>query len=223
MLNQNSNMIYIPDKHHRRSIRLKAYDYSRSGPFFITICVKGRKCLLGKIEKGKIQLNNAGKMIHDWWHQLPKIYPNIELDEFVIMPNHLHGIIILCDNVGAALVDAQNNANSIATQKIIPNVNPDESRNNIHLNNNRAGTRSVPTNIGLGDVIGAFKSITTNEYIKGVQKLNWYPFNKRLWQRNYYEHLIRNDNELNRIREYIIENPLKWDGEDDNSDNLDID
>jgi putative transposase len=216
-------MIYDPDKYHRRSIRLKGYDYSQAGTYFINVCVQDRDCLLGEIINGEMQLNAAGQMIYDWWNQLPDKYPNIELDEFVIMPNHLHGIIILCDNVGASLVDAQNNANSITMQKMIPNINPDESPKNIYLNDNRAGTRPAPTNIGLGDVIGSFKSIITNEYIKGVQKLNWPPFNKRLWQRNYYEHIIRNENDLNRIRKYIIENPSQWDQDKENPNNMEND
>jgi putative transposase len=189
----------------------------------VTICIQDRECLLGEIIIGEMKLNAAGQMIYDWWNCLPNKYPNIKLDEFVIMPNHLHGIIILYDNVGASLVDAQNNANSIIMQKMTPNINPDESNNNIHLNNNRAGTRPAPTNIGLGDVIGSFKSITTNEYIKGVQNLNWSPFNKRLWQRNYYEHIIRDENELNRIRKYIIDNPFKWDQDKENPNNMEND
>ena len=88
-------MIYNPDKHHRRSIRLKGYDYSQAGAYFVTICIQDRECLLGEIIIGEMKLNAAGKMIHYWWNQLPDKYPNIELDEYIIIPNHLHGIIIV--------------------------------------------------------------------------------------------------------------------------------
>ncbi len=88
-------MIYNPDKHHRRSIRLKEYDYSQAGAYFVTICTQDRDCLFGDIIEGKIQLNPAGNMIHNWWNQIAQKYLNVELDECVIMPNHIHGIIIV--------------------------------------------------------------------------------------------------------------------------------
>jgi putative transposase len=206
-------MTYNQDKHHRsvwppdrRSIRLKGYDYSQSGAYFVTICIQDWDCSLGKIVNGEMQLNAAGQMIFDWWKGLPPKYTDIELDEFIIMPNHLHGIIILYDNVGASLVDAQNNGNSITMQNMIPNINPDESMNNIHLNNNRAGTRPAPTNIGLGDVNGSIKSITTNEYIKGVQNLNC-RHSTNVYGNEIFtpvpiyigKHIVRDENELNRI------------------------
>ncbi|MDP3042612.1 MAG: transposase [Candidatus Omnitrophota bacterium] len=174
------------DNRNRRSIRLAGYDYSQAGYYFVTVCVNERRNLFGDIDGGKIMLNGVGIMVEDSWNKLQQRFQFIELDEFIVMPNHLHGVIVI---VGAPLVGAQN-GDVIADDR-----------------NDRATTRVAPT---LGDIIGAFKSITTNEYIRNVKNENWLPFDEYFWQRNYYEHVIRNDNDLNRIREYIVNNPVKW-------------
>lgn len=166
----------------RRSIRLKKYDYAQRGAYYVTVCANDRHCVFGDVQKGEMGLNGAGKMVADNWEQLPKRFPNIELDEFVVMPDHMHGIIVI---VGAPLVGA---------------LNDDTDR--------RATIKVAPT---LGRIIGAFKSITTDEYIRNVKNNNWPPFNEHLWQRNYYEHVIRNEHEMDRARTYIINNPAEWD------------
>jgi len=171
----------------RQSIRLKQYDYSQSGLYFVTICAQNRKCLFGDIINGKMKLNSVGKIIDSVWKSLSKRFP-IVLDEFQIMPNHVHMIIQI---VGAGFMPAHHDG-------FMP-ARDDE----------RATTRVAPT-ITLGDIIGAFKSLTTHEYIMGVKNNGWKSFDKRLWQRNYYEHIIRDENDLNKIREYIINNPLMW-------------
>ena len=94
-------MQYNPDKHHRRSIRLQGYDYSQPGIYFITICTKNHECLFGEILNGEMRLNDFGKIAHQCWLEIPNHFPHIQLDEFVIMPDHIHGIIILNDIVGA--------------------------------------------------------------------------------------------------------------------------
>ena len=165
-------MKYDPQTHHRRSIRLKGYDYSQLGGYYITLVAQNREHFFGGIFEGKVVLNDAGKMIQLSWQNLPNRFSNIELDERVIMPNHLHGII---------------------------NIVKQES-------------------VSIADVVGAFKSITTHEYILGVKNSGWPPFEKRLWQRNYWEHIIRNEKELDRIREYIINNPIKWQADAENPD-----
>ncbi len=178
-------MNYNPDIHHRRSIRLQQYDYSEYGFYYVTLCVQNRECLFGKINNNEMFLNDIGKMIKDFWLELKKRF-NMELDAFIIMPNHMHGII-----VGAGLVPAQLHDREIHT---VPT---------------RATTRVAPTPT-LGNIIGAFKSITTVEYIENVHKNKWPQFDKRLWQRNYYEHIIRNERSLEAIREYIVKNPYTW-------------
>jgi len=217
-------MPYDPTRHHRRSIRLKGYDYSQAGAYFITICTQDRACLFGKVVNGEMQLNDAGRMVLAEWNMLPERFPHVVLDAFVVMPNHVHGIVVITNPapddtattaptiVGAGLVSAPN-----AGPMSAPNAGPMSAPNDGPMSapndgattrtTMRTTTRVVPT---LGDIVGAFKSRVTVEYIRGVKTSGWPPFRGRLWQRNYYEHIIRNERALNAIRQYIIENPRRW-------------
>lgn len=168
-------MIYDPKIHHRRSIRLKEYDYSQCGAYFINICTKNRKCYFEKYSALK-------NIVKTEWENIPNRYPHIALDEYVIMPDHFHGIIF----VGAGLAPAQNNV--------------------LHDRLSGATARVAPT---IGDIVGSFKSRCVVEWLKYIFKNDINELGK-FWQRNYYEHIIRNENELNRIREYIINNPVQW-------------
>ena len=135
-------------KYRRRSIRLKDYDYSKAGAYFITICIQNRECLLGFIENGMIILNNAGEMIKSEWMCLRRPFEHIILDEFIIMPNHMHGIIIIeCRGESC--------------------IRPNPVDMGDHKDRPYRGTE---TN-SLGRIIQSFKSITTNEYILGVKKI----------------------------------------------------
>lgn len=174
-----NQMNYNSKIHHRRSIRLKEYDYSKSGSYFITICIQNKICLLGSIVDEKMIKNDAGKMVDTQWNKLKNRFNNIELDEYIIMPNHFHGILI----IETPFIDTKNI---------------------------RADTRSAPTNPTVSSIIGAFKSITTKEYINNVKSDSWPLFHKKLWQKNYYEHIIRNEKSLEEIREYITNNPRSW-------------
>lgn len=175
-------MKFNPDIHHRRSIRLKNYNYSQAGLYFITICVHDRLPLFGKIIDGEMLLNAAGYMVANQWLLLPYRFPSIVLHEYVVMPNHFHGVI---ESVGA-----------IPCGCLIFCGCPEKE-----------GINPAPT---VGDVVGAFKSLSTNEYIRNVKQNEWQPFNKKLWQRNYYEHIIRNEEAYLKIAEYIQTNPLRW-------------
>lgn len=177
----------LPD---RQSIRLKNYDYAKSGLYFVTICTENREYLLGDIVDGKMVLNECGNMIEKWWNGIPEHFDMVELDTFQIMPNHIHMIIHI---VGAGLVPARGD---------------------------RATTRVAPTAVTLGDIIGAFKSLTTHEYILNVKNNCWKPFDKRLWQRNYYERIIRNEEEYVKIKEYIKLNPMMWERDRNNLNNI---
>lgn len=182
----------------RKILRLKDYDYSSVGWYYVTICTQDQKCLFGKIINEKMVLNSVGEMIAHWWLKLPNGFVKIELDVYQIMPNHIHGIIIINENfVGAGLVPARNNKRK--------------------TNAVRATTRVAPT---LGDIVGTFKSLTTHEYINGVKNRRWKPFHKRLWQRNYYEHIIRHQEDLNQIRQYTKDNPQKWAEDQENPKKL---
>ncbi len=191
----------------RRSIRLKDWDYSRTGMYFGTICAQNRVCLFGDVVNGDMRLNDAGRMVEKWWSELNHKFPMVQTDQFAVMPNHVHGIIAI---VGAAL-------------RVCPHdlpVCPDEpgahtgagAYTNMGAHTGVGAHTSAGTHIGvpLPRIVQWFKTMTTNEYIRGVKQFGWPRFDRRLWQRNYYEHIVRNDDELNRIREYIMNNPLKW-------------
>ena len=184
-------MKYNPNIHHRRSIRLKGYDYSQPGAYFITICTHQRECLFGEIIDGQMHLKNFGRIIQIHWGNLQKHHLHIKLDEFVIMPNHLHGIIILFnDSVGAGLNDTFTSQTEQMTIKPAP------------------ATIVQSTNYqqkGIPEIIRGFKTFSARQ-INNIRSQKGVP----LWQRNYYEHIIRNESDLNRIREYIVKNPQKW-------------
>ena len=173
-------------QHRRRSIRLREYDYAERGAYFVTIVTQDRSCLFGEIINDAMQLSGAGVAIQRWWFELKNKFATVETDEFVIMPNHLHGIVVITDTiVGADL---------------------------------RAGPvpEGAHTGAPLPTIIQWFKTMTTNEYIRGVKTLGWPAFRGRLWQRSYYEHVIRHEKSLNRIRQYILDNPAHWDADREN-------
>jgi REP element-mobilizing transposase RayT len=189
--------------HHRRSIRLKGYNYAQAGLYFVTICTKNRACLFGEIQNKKMNLNDSGKMVDNEWLKIQRRFQNIQLHEYIVMPNHFHAILEI---VGATLVVAQND--EVASDK---NIDNRKGQQGIAPTGGITKTGgNTPT---LGDIIGAFESITTVEYIRGVKNNNWESFNGKLWQRNYWEHIIRNDKSYNRISEYIINNPQNWDND----------
>ncbi len=202
-------MSFNPNIHNRKSIRLKGYDYSQTGLYFITICVQNRLCLFGEIIDGEMKLNDAGKMVDHEWMKLPERFKNIHLHEYVVMPNHFHAILEIVGNVvGATLVVAQNDG---ALNPVTVSCVDTDVITNIGQPQGIAPT-DVPTEKSktIGDIVGAFQSIVTVEYIRGVKTMNWKPFNRKLWQRNYWEHIIRNENDYQRISKYIINNPRNW-------------
>jgi putative transposase len=203
---------YNPNFHHRKSIRLKGYDYSQEGLYFITICVQNRECLFDKIIASdlsistRIELNDAGQMVGKWYNELENKFPDIHCHEIVVMPNHFHCIIENVKSVGVDLC-------------ICPNKNGTNNNVNHHIKRGQSH-RNTPSDEHdlLGEHIGSplhrvvqwFKTMTTNEYIRGVKNMGWQPFNGKLWQRNYWEHIIRNDESYKRIAEYINNNPAEW-------------
>ena len=191
----------------RKSIRLKGYDYSLPGWYFITICIQNRECLFGDIKNGKIELNDVGLLVNKYWHKLIDKF-NIQLNKYTIMPNHLHGIIRI---VGAPPVGARS---TMVTRSNRAGIKPAS----------RAGIKPAPTTTTttLGNIIGAFKSLTTHEYIQNVDNNHWPSFNKRLWQRGYYERIIRNEIEFKKIREYIQLNPQMWQRDRNNIKNQEV-
>ena len=162
-------MTYNPEQHHRRSIRLKNYDYRLEGAYFVTICTKDKECILGTIHDGTMYPNEIGKTIQSVWDDLPSRFPNILLDYFVIMPNHVHGIIVIQKYQEGAI--------------------------------NRTPT--------LGNIIRVFKAVST-QFIRKNQSPRF------ALQTNYYDHIIRNEKSLNEIKQYIFDNPLNWEKDEEN-------
>ena len=160
--------MYDPNIHHRRSIRLPSYDYTQAGAYFVTVCVQERACLLGRIADGQMQESTAGQMVRTAWEQIPIQYPGVDIDQFVIMPNHVHGILVLTESAHGSV------------------------------------------SLSLPDVVQRWKSWTTAQYRHGVHEQTWPPFAARLWQRNYYEHIIRDEGEWRTVQDYIINNPALW-------------
>ncbi len=189
-------MKYNPDKHHRRSIRLQGYDYSQPGIYFITLCTQNHECLFGEILNGEMRLNEFGKMTQQCWLEIPHHFPHVKLDEFVIMPDHIHGIIILNDIVGAKNFSPQpsNNFSPQPSNNFSPQPMPTPQQN---ITPFRSPSKTI------GSIIRGFKIGVTKGF---RQNMDIYV----VWQRNYYEHIIRNKVELNRMRQYIIDNPKKW-------------
>lgn len=179
-------MKYDPAKHHRQSIRLKGYDYSSSGAYFITLCTHQRQCLFGKIVAGEMQLNLYGAIVAEEWQRTPEIRANFAIDVWIVMPNHFHGIVII-----------------------------DHSDQTDHSNRSLPARRThgsapLPNSLhrrpqSLSSFVAGFKSITTKR-INTIRNAAGTP----VWQRNYYECIIRDRDSVAKIRQYIQKNPSVW-------------
>ncbi len=181
--------VFDAEHDNRQSTRMKGYDYTLPGAYFVTIISQSRICLFGDIKKGDILYSKVGQSIHESWCSIPGKFSNTELDEFVLMPNHLHGIIFILESDGKG--EAFSEVNNFQGVWSSENASPLRPR----------GTQSS----SLSAVIQNFKSVST----RMVNRRYFKPGNK-IWQRNYYERIIRNDRELNAIRQYIHNNPLNW-------------
>jgi putative transposase len=190
-------MKYNPTIHHRRSIRLRDYDYSQEGAYFITICVQYMRCIFGHIEQKEMIMNEFGEIAYRQWEQLPERWPHIELGAFQVMPNHFHGIIIVNDAPVSGWAPARG---APAGAQPVASGNGETDP--------KTQWATKPT---IGQIVGAYKSLVATECLKlAVQK---YPgmFLGKVWQRNYWDDIIRDIGAFNRITTYIINNPAKWD------------
>ncbi len=182
---------FDPKIHHRRIIRLKGYDYAQAGAYFVTVVTWQREMLFGEIVEGEMVLNEMGKIVQKWWHQIPKHFPNIKLGAFVIMPNHIHGIIIITEGRGAVSAPID----GLQTQQQGEMTSP------LHRNN--------PT---LGKIVAYFKYQSTKE----MNALDGTGAITKFWQRNYYDRIIRNEREMSHIWNYIEANPTHWKDDEEN-------
>lgn len=178
---------FDPQKHHRRSIRLKGYDYASEGAYYVTILVQGRRCLFGEIVDSEMHINQYGEIVQKWWDDIPVHFPNVRLGAFVIMPNHVHGIIFITNERRGEVHSLRNDQNQCITE------NQDRG----------APPLRRPT---LGQIIAYFKYQATKE-INAIERAGVIT---KLWQRDYYEHIIRNERELQQKTDYILDNPSRW-------------
>lgn len=208
---------FFKKKHHRKSIRLKGYDYSSNGGYFVTICVKNRECLFGEIINGEMNLSEIGQIAYNNWIEIQNNFNNVEIDEFVIMPNHLHGIILI--NSEDKINHESSSGNGLMNQTPANQnhvINGLQSTNDSSFNiceNNISGKYNLMLNpkITLGKIIRHFKAKTS----RIIRKNNHEYFQ---WQQNYHEWIIRDEKHLDRFRNYIYQNPLKWEIDSENPD-----
>jgi len=191
--------------HNRRSIRLPGYNYSSIGYYFVTICIQNPKQkLFGDVVDGKMVENEYGGIVRACWHDLPNHYANVVLDEFIIMPDHIHGIIRLVDRRGTAAnmgAGVSVGAGFVGAGLKPAPTNAEPDMTNI-THGNAEPVTTTPKRHGLSEIVRAFKTFSSRKINKIGQSFQW--------QRNYYEHIIRNDKSLFIIRKYIRKNPLQW-------------
>jgi REP element-mobilizing transposase RayT len=195
---------FDPKKHHRRSIRLQGYDYAQAGAYYVTIVTWHRECLFGEVVDGEMVLNDVGKIIQWEWMEIPKRFPYILLGAFIVMPNHFHGILFFHEIVGAT---RHRLSRTRADEIRLPDITTD-------------GVEGSPLPRGpkpasLGAIMAQFKSRVTKRLWK-IPALNGTP----IWQRNYYEHIIRDERDLQNKTDYIEANPMLWDEDNENPTNI---
>ena len=184
---------YAQDRHHRRSIRLANYDYSLPGAYFITMVAYQRECLFGNIVYGEMQLSPMGQIAEEHWRLIPEHFLHVTLGAYVVMPNHVHGIIIIQGRSDASPSERRGTTLSCPNStRSCPNSNPPREEFGKPVKG------SIPT------IIRSYKASVTNRIQKELNVT-------AIWQRNYYEHIIRNEAEHNRIHAYIESNPANWD------------
>lgn len=198
--NNKNNAMDTKDRHRRHSIRLKNYDYSRAGAYFLTLCAWKKECHFGIIENSEIRMNEIGRIIDEEWLRTPMIRKEIDLDVFIVMPNHIHGIVVINDGVnGEGAGDDGVNGDGANNDR----ANNDGANGRSPLPGHNARLQMRPKSVS--SFVAGYKSAVTAR----INRLRNTP-GAPVWQRNYYEHIIRDENELSRIREYIMTNPLKW-------------
>jgi REP-associated tyrosine transposase len=175
----------------RRSLRLRDYDYSQPGIYFVTVCTVGRALLFGNVVEGNVRLNDAGHATGKVWAELPRYYFGLEVDAFVLMPNHIHGIIVL---------------HGTGNRPPLAGGLPASPRP-------LEGAGTAPLRVTLGQAVARFKYEST----KRLNAVRGTP-GARVWQRNYYEHIIRHGESLQLVRRYILENPTRWQMDSENPD-----
>ena len=189
---------FDPQKHHRRSIRLKNYDYSQEGAYYVTIVTWQREFLFGDVVNQEMMLSLYGEIVQKWWEEIPVHFSNVETGAFVIMPNHVHGVIYILDERRGTVSVPHDNVTQYALGGETPPLRAFDG---------------IPT---LGQIVAYFKYQSTKE----MNKVENTGTVTKFWQRNYYEHIIRDEKDLQNKSDYIESNPLLWDEDDENPANV---
>jgi putative transposase len=183
--------------HYRKSIRLKEYDYSYPGEYFVTICTKGKECMYGSIANGKMDLNEKGRIVDRCWKGIPEHFPYVDLDEYAIMPNHFHGIIIINEN---NCCSSRGEVTSPLHKPTLGNI---------------VDASSPLRKRTLGNIVAYFKYQST-KMINELQSTA----GVKVWQRNYYDRIVRNEKELQNMQDYIVNNVISWAFEKEHPENI---
>ena len=189
-------MKYNPNIHHRRSVRLRGYDYAKEGMYFVTICCKEKIHFFGEVKNEKMELNEFGNIAHQLWENLPERWPHIILGAFQIMPNHMHGVLLIQRPTTNEDTTTLNRSNLYA-----PSSLPDEKP----FSKFQWATRPY-----LGQIIGAYKSMVSTECLKSHKEKTPENWLDKIWQRSFDERIIRSEEAFEKITNYIIKNPAKW-------------
>jgi REP-associated tyrosine transposase len=196
---------FDPQKHHRRSIRLQGYDYASVGAYYVTIVAWHRECLFGEVVNKEMMLNRYGEIVQKWWEEIPVHFPDVETGAFIVMPNHVHGIIFITERRGTVSVPREYGANEIS--------NDNDTSPEIQGGGTPPLQISIFTGVPtLGQILAYFKYQSTRE----MNLLDNTGTVTKFWQRNYYEHILRNETDLQNKTDYIEANPLLWDEDDEN-------
>lgn len=196
-------------KYRRQSFRLKGYDYRREGMYYVTICTKDRQHYFGQIQNGQSVLSDIGQIVLDNWFKIPQFSPHIVLDEFVVMPNHIHGILAIIHPVPSLPVPLQ--VASLQCNDATGTNNPtgaNDPTGNNHTKNQFMASIS-PKSGSISRVLNSYKGACTKE----IRLKHDAGFD---WQSKFHDHIIRNEDELHRIQRYIVHNPLNWDEDENN-------
>lgn len=186
-------MKQTPSYPQRRNLRVPEFDYSQPGAYYVTIVAQDRKPLFGQIVDGDMVLNEIGKMVKEIVEGVPRHYQNIHVEVSVIMPNHVHILFLITDVVAGPRACQSDQSNNGQPQGVAP----------------------TKEQLSLPDIVHRIKSLTTHRYMFGVRDKGWPRFDKRLWQRNYYERFIRNERDYQAVYDYIITNPMNWEQDEE--------
>jgi REP element-mobilizing transposase RayT len=174
---------------------LPEFDYSQPGAYFVTIVTQDRRMVFGQVVNGEMVLNETGKMVIEVIDQIPEHYLGINVEVSVIMPNHVHLLFLITDVVAG----------------------PRACHSNQPIDGQPQGVAPTEERLSLPEIVHRIKSLTTNRYMIGVRDKGWPQFEKRFWQRNYYEHIIRNERDHLAICDYIVANPMNWEKDEENT------